>query len=160
MDRKELYAAIKADDELLAKARAAAMNRGINWTSLSNENLQQIVDLSKNSKYIEAKPKTNTVPTDRKGLYEYIKANKLQDLIKAKYGKNFTQVSTEQLIETCKDFGKPTKQPLEIDEDCLKKVVKKDNLSSSSDCIDSAARNVLKALCITVNRRDLLNQLN
>lgn len=159
MDRKELYAAIKADEKLLADAREAAKGKGINWTSLPNNILQQIVDLAKEAKKVKVY-KLNNVPTDRKGLYEYIKANKLQDLIKSRYGKNFTQVSTEQLIETCKDFSKPAKQPLEIDEDCLKKVAKKTTIPPSSDNIVSAVVNVLKSLCITLNRKDLLNQLN
>ena len=62
---------------------------------------------------------------DRKEAYAQIKKLGLEEDVKKKFGKNFTQVSTEQLIETCKDFSKPAKQPLEIDEDCLKKVGKK-----------------------------------
>ena len=159
MDRKELYAAIKADEKLLADAREAAKGKGINWTSLPNNILQQIVDLAEEAKKVKV-CKSNNVPTDRKGLYEYIKANELQDLIKSRCGKNFTQVSTEQLIETCKDFGKPTKQPLEIDEDCVKNVYKRVIIPPSSDNVMGAVVNVLKSLCITLNRKDLLNQLN
>lgn len=156
MDRKQLFDYIishNLKDEVKQKF-------GKPYNSVSTELLDKFVAVIEETKNVKVCKSCNNIPTDRKDLYEYVKANELQDLIKAKYGKNFTQVSTEGLIKTCKDFAKPAKQPLEIDEDCLKKVVKKDNLSSSSDCIDSAARNVLKALCITVNRRDLLNQLN
>jgi hypothetical protein len=156
MDRKQLFDYIishNLKDEVKQKF-------GKPYNSVSTELLDKFVAVIEEANNCRGCKPCNNVSTGRKGLYEYIKANKLQDLIKAKYGKNFTQVSTEQLIETCKDFGKPSKQPLEIDEDCLKKVGKKADISSSSDCIDSAARKVLKALCITVNRRDLLNQLN
>ena len=156
MDRKQLFHYIVSHnlkDDFKQKF-------GKPYNSVSTELLDSYVAVLKEADNIRGCKACNNIPTNRKDLYEYIKANNLQDLIKSRYGKNFTQVSTEQLIKTCKDFGKPAKQPLEIDEDCLKKVDKKANISSSSDCIDVAARKVLKALCITFNRKDLLNQLN
>jgi len=156
MDRKQLFDYIishNLKDEVKQKFDKP-------YNSVSTELLDSYVAVLKEADNIKGCKACNNIPTDRKGLYEFIKANNLQETVKTKTGKNFTQVSTEQLIETCKDFGKPAKQPLEIDEDCVKNVYKRIIIPPSSDCIDVAARKVLKALCITFNRKDLLNQLN
>ena len=156
MDRKQLFDYIishNLKDEVKQKF-------GKPYNSVSTELLDSYVAVLKEADNIKDCKACNNIPTDRKGLYEYIKANELQDLIKSRCGKNFTQVSTEQLIETCKDFGKPTKQPLEIDEDCVKNVYKRVIIPPSSDNVMGAVVNVLKSLCITLNRKDLLNQLN
>lgn len=70
---------------------------GKNFTQVSTDILNDII-----AKCEKKEEKKCEVPTDRKELYEYIKANNLQETIKAKYGKNFTQCSTDTLIEACK----------------------------------------------------------
>ena len=47
MDRKELYAAIKADEKFLAAARCAAKGKGFNWTCLPDSVLEAIVNTPK-----------------------------------------------------------------------------------------------------------------
>ena len=74
---------------------------GKNFTQVSTNVLNDIV-----AKCEKKEEKKCVVPTDRKELYEYIKANNLQETIKTKCGKNFTQCSTDALIEVCKGTSK------------------------------------------------------
>lgn len=74
---------------------------GKNFTQVSTDILNDII-----AKCEKKDEKKCVVPTDRKELYEYIKTNNLQETIKVKYGKNFTQCSTDALIEVCKGASK------------------------------------------------------
>ena len=74
---------------------------GKNFTQVSTNVLNDIV-----AKCEKKEEKKCVVPTDRKELYEYIKTNNLQETIKTKCGKNFTQCSTDALIEVCKGTSK------------------------------------------------------
>lgn len=74
---------------------------GKNFTQVSTDVLNDIV-----TKCEKKEEKKCVVPTDRKELYEYIKTNNLQETIKTKCGKNFTQCSTDALIEVCKGTSK------------------------------------------------------
>ena len=74
---------------------------GKNFTQVSTDVLNDIV-----AKCEKKEEKKCVVPTDRKELYEYIKTNNLQETIKTKCGKNFTQCSTDALIEVCKGTSK------------------------------------------------------
>lgn len=50
MTRKEMYAAIKADEKMLELARKEAKGKGINYTSLSNDVLEKIINKVKDAK--------------------------------------------------------------------------------------------------------------
>ena len=65
----------------------------------------------------------NIVPTDRKGIYEFIKTNNLKDTINAKYG-NYTHIDTATLIEECRKSVKGKATP------CKKETPKKKEVKS------------------------------
>lgn len=57
--------------------------------------------------YVSApKKKIKSGAMDRKEAYEYIKKNNLQDVVKTKYGRNYTQVPTNDLIKVIEDSMK------------------------------------------------------
>lgn len=57
--------------------------------------------------YVSApKKKIKSGAMDRKEAYEYIKKNNLQDVVKSKYGRNYTQVPTNDLIKVIDDSMK------------------------------------------------------
>ena len=57
--------------------------------------------------------------TIRGELYEYIKIHELQDLVKAKYGKNFTNCTTNELSEVINEYKeKQELKPLCSDLNC------------------------------------------
>lgn len=95
--RQECYAKVKE----LNLQDAVKSTAGKNFTQVSTDVLNDII-----TKCEKKEEKKYEVPTDRKGLYEYIKANNLQETIKTKCGKNFTQCSTNALIEACKSDSK------------------------------------------------------
>ena len=73
--------------------------QGKNYTLCGSDVLQKYVDNEL------AATKVSAIPTDRKGIYEYIKANNLKDTINAQYG-NYTRVDTATLVEACKKAAK------------------------------------------------------
>lgn len=91
--RQECYAKVKE----LNLQDVVKSTTGKNFTQVSTNVLNDII-----TKCEKKEEKKYEIPTDRKELYEYIKANNLQETIKTKCGKNFTQCSTNALIEACK----------------------------------------------------------
>lgn len=93
----------------------ADFNRAELYKKIKEYNLQDII-LKKFNKnytqctsndlaYIISKHETkmnNVVPVDRKGIYEYIKKNNLEDSIKKTFNDNYTHVSTVALYNFCK----------------------------------------------------------
>lgn len=95
--RQECYTKVKEMNlQDIVKSTA-----GKNFTQVSTDVLNDII-----TKCEKKEEKKCVVPTDRKELYEYIKTNNLQETIKTKCGKNFTQCSTDALIEVCKGASK------------------------------------------------------
>lgn len=94
--RQECYDYIKKND---LKDEATAYAKKLygakaNYTNATTETL---------SKFVEKHETKNAIPTDRKGLYEYIKQNNLQDVIKERCNDNYTRVSTGTLYTICKN---------------------------------------------------------
>lgn len=100
-DRKECYAKIK---ELNLQDEVKNV-MGKNFTQVSTDNLNCII-----TKCEEKEEKKCEVPTDRIELYEFIKINNLQELVKDKYGKTFTQCSTDALIDICEYASKNSRK--------------------------------------------------
>lgn len=81
--------------------------------------------------YVSApKKKIKSGAMDRKEAYEYIKKNNLQDVVKKKYDRNYTQVPTSDLIK--------------VIEDSMKK-------NEVSKCCESASNEVSKEATFNVN---------
>jgi len=94
-DRAYLYGQVKKYNlqEVIKR------EQGKNYTLCGSDVLQKYVDNEL------AATKVSAIPTDRKGIYEYIKANNLKDTINAQYG-NYTRVDTATLVEACKKAAK------------------------------------------------------
>lgn len=99
-----------------------------NYTLCSNNVLQKYVD--------DALAATNVsaIPTDRKGIYKYIKENNLKDVINAEYG-NYTRVNTATLVAACKkaacDKAAPCKKATPAKKETPKKKKVKSPYSNS-----------------------------
>lgn len=113
--RQECYAKIK-EMNLQDIVKNAV---GKNFTQVNTEVLNNIIN-----KFEKKKEKKCEVPADRKELYEFIKTNNLQETVKNKCGKNFTQCSTEVLIKVCKDFTKKGNNKASCNCSSVKKVSK------------------------------------
>lgn len=73
------------------------------YNSVSTTFLEDFINTRKEAEKVNNK--TN-VPTDRKGLKEFIKKNKLEEYIKEYTGgKNYTIVSTESLSNICDEWS-------------------------------------------------------
>lgn len=94
MDRKECYEFIKENNlkDEATKYAKSLYGMGANYTNMTTETL---------SKFVEKYAKKIAIPTDRKGLYEYIKKNNLSEVIKNMTGKNYTNLSTDKLAKVC-----------------------------------------------------------
>ena len=74
------------------------------YNSVSTTLLEDFINTRKEAEKVNNN-KTN-VPTDRKGLKEFIKKNKLEEYIKEYTGgKNYTIVSTESLSNICDEWS-------------------------------------------------------
>ena len=94
MDRKECYEFIKENNlkDEATKYAKSLYGMGANYTNMTTETL---------SKFVEKYAKKIAIPTDRKGLYEYIKKYNLQDMIKEEWGDNYTHIDTVTLRAVC-----------------------------------------------------------
>ena len=70
---------------------------------------------------------------DRKEAYEYIKKNNLQDVVKTKYGRNYTQVSTNDLIKV------------------IESSMKKNEVTEVKKCCETSSKEVSKKVDSNVN---------
>ena len=150
MTRNELFDYIKANnlkEEVKAKF-------GKPYNSVSTELLQGFVDLIGQAE--ELKTMSTPVNFDTmnyKELKEFVKKNNLQDFAKSFYGKNYTNLSTEELRCVCKEYSKAIIAPTDVP-----KTTK--NVSKVKNTVDTPERQVLKALCTILNQKDLLKLLN
>ena len=74
---------------------------------------------------------SGVVCADRKSCYSYIKEHGIQDAIQRTFGKNFTQVKTEDLILFIKNLVAPAQVPA----------------PEHTECVDLKARKAIKMLC-------------
>lgn len=92
---------------------------------------------------------------DRKEAYAEVKRLGLGDAIKAKYGKNFTQCSTNDLIDFVqkhKGGSKPVEKPAPTKEKETSTPAKK---KDSNECHDEAS---IKKLCGILVKKDILSE--
>lgn len=140
-DRLDLYKEVKN----LNLQDAIKKKFGKNFTQCSSAVLEDFISQTKNNKKSTAKAEKVEVPTDRKSLYEYIKANNLQDFIVKTCGTNYTRVSTERLYDACK---KAARKPANATKETVKDTAKKPAAKKAVECpySNSELDNIIRGL--------------
>lgn len=114
---------ILRDDSLLPHD-VERVNRETGETYVTNELVFMLTNTAK-------KISSGVVCADRKSCYSYIKEHGIQDAIQRTFGKNFTQVKTEDLILFIKNLVAPAQVPA----------------PEHTECVDLKARKAIKMLC-------------
>lgn len=114
---------ILRDDSLLPHD-VERVNRETGETYVTNELVFMLTNTAK-------KIRSGVVCTDRKSCYNYIKEHGMQDAIQRTFGKNFTQVKTEDLILFIKNLVAPAQV----------------TAPEHTECVDLKARKAVKMLC-------------
>ena len=124
---------ILRDDSLLPHD-VERVNRETGETYVTNELVFMLTNTAK-------KIRSGVVCADRKSCYSYIKEHGMQDAVQRIFGKNFTQVKTEDLILFIKNetsVEKPDKNlvtPVQVP------------TPEHTECVDLKARKAIKMLC-------------
>ena len=114
---------ILRDDSLLPHD-VERVNRETGETYVTNELVFMLTNTAK-------KISSGVVCADRKSCYSYIKEHGMQDAVQRTFGKNFTQVKTEDLILFIKNLVAPAQVPA----------------PEHTECVDLKARKAIKMLC-------------
>ena len=114
---------ILRDDSILPHD-VERVNRETGETYITNELVFMLTNTAK-------KISSGVVCTDRKSCYSYIKEHGMQDAIQRTFGKNFTQVKTEDLILFIKNLVAPAQV----------------TAPEHTECVDLKARKAIKMLC-------------
>ena len=114
---------ILRDDSLLPHD-VERVNRETGETYVTNELVFMLTNPAKTIS-------SGVVCADRKSCYSYIKEHGMQDAIQRTFGKNFTQVKTEDLIRFIKNLVAPAQVPA----------------PEHTECVDLKARKAIKILC-------------
>ena len=114
---------ILRDDSLLPHD-VERVNRETGETYITNELVFMLTNTAK-------KISSGVVCADRKSCYSYIKEHGMQDAIQRTFGKNFTQVKTEDLILFIKNLVAPAQV----------------TAPEHTECVDLKARKAIKMLC-------------
>ena len=114
---------ILRDDSILPHD-VERVNRETGETYITNELVFMLTNTAK-------KIRSGVVCADRKSCYSYIKEHGIQDAIQRTFGKNFTQVKTEDLILFIKNLVAPAQV----------------TAPEHTECVDLKARKAIKMLC-------------
>lgn len=124
---------ILRDDSLLPHD-VERVNRETGETYITNELVFMLTNTAK-------KIRSGVVCADRKSCYSYIKEHGMQDAVQKTFGKNFTQVKTEDLIlfikneTSVKEPDKNLVAPVQV------------STPEHTECVDLKARKAIKMLC-------------
>ena len=124
---------ILRDDSLLPHD-VERVNRETGETYITNELVFMLTNTAK-------KIRSGVVCADRKSCYSYIKEHGMQDAVQRTFGKNFTQVKTEDLIlfikneTSVKEPDKNLVAPVQVP------------TPEHTECVDLKARKAIKMLC-------------
>lgn len=117
---------ILSDDSILPHD-VERVNRETGETFVTNELVFMLTNTAK-------KISSGVVCADRKSCYSYIKEHGMQDAIQRTFGKNFTQVKTEDLILFIKNEASVV-APAQV------------TAPEHTECVDFKARKAIKMLC-------------
>lgn len=131
---------IETDATTLGELKAALDNAGIDYSGMTftegiskTQLLDDATQLPQNVMY-KGEPTNNLVilltntkknissGSDRSEAYVLIKKHNLQDVVKQKYGKNYTQVSTKDLWDTISDMEEDNDYSDDYDDEDYEKV--------------------------------------
>lgn len=127
---------ILRDDSLLPHD-VERVNRETGETYITNELVFMLTNTAK-------KIRSGVVCADRKSCYSYIKEHGMQDAVQKTFGKNFTQVKTEDLIlfiknetsaSSCRGADENLVAPAQV------------TAPEHTECVDFKARKAIKMLC-------------
>lgn len=117
---------ILRDDSILPHD-VERVNRETGETFVTNELVFMLTNTAK-------KISSGVVCADRKSCYSYIKEHGMQDAVRRTFGKNFTQVKTEDLILFIKNEASVV-APAQV------------TAPEHTECVDLKARKAIKMLC-------------
>lgn len=117
---------ILSDDSILPHD-VERVNRETGETFVTNELVFMLTNTAK-------KISSGVVCADRKSCYSYIKEHGMQDAVQRTFGKNFTQVKTEDLILFIKNEASVV-APAQV------------TAPEHTECVDLKARKAIKMLC-------------
>jgi hypothetical protein len=139
MDRTEIFDYIKKNN-LQAEIKETF---GRPYNSVPTNLLEKFVTVDDISKDV-ACDNSAKIPNNRNELYKYIKDNNIQDFIKERTGKNYTNLSTETLYELC----------------VRRKVAKvPDNEVSAKDSCESSEKSKQNEQNITTNNNEVIDKI-
>lgn len=125
---------ILRDDSLLPHD-VERVNRETGETYVTNELVFMLTNTAK-------KIRSGVVCADRRSCYSYIKEHSMQDAVQRTFGKNFTQVKTEDLILFIKNETPTPSVPVEEPNENLVAPTPEHTV-----CVDLKARKAIKMLC-------------
>ena len=160
MTRNELFQFI-TENNLKEDVKKAC---GKPYNSVSTEELNKFIEAYK-KQFVEETPNFN-----RDECFSIIKTQHYEADIKALYGKPYNSVSTDKLNEYIKN-KQAEKEIVEVDQSIAKEtnemklfneritnIIKK--YSNPSNCVDTVARECLKAVCQILNLPELSKRLD
>ena len=118
---------ILRDDSILPHD-VERVNRETGETFVTNELVFMLTNTAK-------KISSGVVCADRKSCYSYIKEHGMQDAVQRTFGKNFTQVKTEDLILFIKNEASASSVSTQVP------------APEHTECVDLKARKAIKMLC-------------
>lgn len=128
------------------------------YNSVSTEELDKFVEAYKKQFEVKETPKTNYTSLNRDECFSVIKAHHYEADIKALYGKPYNSVSTDKLNEYIKNKQAEKEIVKEGQNNHNTNVIEKP--STPSNCVDSIARQCLKAVCQILNLPELSKRLD
>lgn len=129
---------ILRDDSLLPHD-VERVNRETGEPYVTNELVFMLTNTAK-------KIRSGVVCADRRSCYSYIKEHGMQDAVQRTFGKNFTQVKTEDLILFIKNETPAPSVPVEEPDENLVAPTQVP-APEHTECVDPKARKAIKMLC-------------
>ena len=154
MTRNELFQFI-TENNLKEDVKKAC---GRPYNSVSTEELNKFVEAYKKQFEVKETPKINYTSLNRDECFSVIKARHYEADIKALYGKPYNSVSTDKLNEYIKNK--------QVEKESVKEEQNKHNTdviekhANPSNCVDTVARQCLKAVCQILNLPELSKRLD
>lgn len=150
MTRNELFQFI-TENNLKEDVKKAC---GKPYNSVSTEELNKFIEAYKEQFEVKETPNFS-----RDDCFSIIKTHHYEADIKALYGKPYNSVSTDKLNEYIKN-KQAEKEIVEADQAIAKEMNDRKLSNIPSNCVDTVARECLKAVCQILNLPELSKRLD